>query len=89
MMTVYCVLPPSVLLTDLAGPLDALRFATRFGVDLEVQVVSNVPQVASTCGIQLAGLKPLPDVLAEVLAVSLVSSLLLREVLGSGPWVKR
>ena len=65
MMTVYCVLPPSVLLTDVAGPLDALRFATRFGVNLEVQVVSNVPQVASTCGIQLSGLKPLPDVLAE------------------------
>ena len=65
MTTVYCVLPPSVLLTDLAGPLDALRFAARFGANLNVQVVSNLTQVDTTGDIQLAGLKPLPETLSD------------------------
>lgn len=65
MTTVYCVLPPSVLLTDLAGPLDALRFAARFGAVINVQVVSNSTQVETTGGIQLAGLKPLPEILGD------------------------
>lgn len=65
MTTVYCVLPPSVLLTDLAGPLDALRFAMRFGAKLNVQVVSNLTQVDTTGDIQLAGLKPLPETLSN------------------------
>lgn len=65
MTTVYCVLPPSVLLTDLAGPLDALRFAARFGAKLNVQVVSNLTQVDTTGDIQLAGLKPLPETLSD------------------------
>ena len=59
--TIYCVLPPSVLLTDLAGPLDALRF----GANLNVQVVSNLTQVDTTGDIQLAGLKPLPETLSD------------------------
>ena len=65
MTTVYCVLPPSVLLTDLAGPLDALRFAARFGAAVNVQVVSNLTQVDTTGDIQLAGLKPLPETLSD------------------------
>ena len=65
MTTVYCVLPPSVLLTDLAGPLDALRFAVRFGAAVNVQVVSNLTQVDTTGDIQLAGLKPLPETLSD------------------------
>ena len=63
--TVYCVLPSSVLLTDLAGPLDALRFAARFGADVNVQVVSNLMQVDTTGDIQLTGLKPLPETLSN------------------------
>lgn len=65
MTTVYCVLPPSVLLTDLAGPLDALRFAARFGASINVQVVSNLTQVDTTGDIQLAGLKPLSETLTD------------------------
>lgn len=62
-MNVYFVLAPSVLLTDLAGPLDALRFAARFGAPITVHLVSPLPQVNSTCDLQLSGLHPLPQTL--------------------------
>lgn len=39
-MNVYVVLLPSVLLTDLAAPLDALRYAQQFGTDLTVHLIS-------------------------------------------------
>ncbi len=65
MIQVYCVLPPSVLLTDLAGPLDALRFAKRFGADLDVRLVSVLPQVSATAGLALTGLQPLPKQLNQ------------------------
>lgn len=64
-MNVYCVLSTSVLLTDLAGPLDALRYAQRYGADMQVRVVSPLPQVDSSFGLQLAGLDALPQHLAQ------------------------
>lgn len=59
-MNVYCLLPPNVLLTDLAGPLDALRYAERFGADLRVRLVSPQTEIDTSFGLQISGVHPLP-----------------------------
>ena len=60
-MNVYVVLLPSVLLTDLAAPLDALRYAQQFGTDLTVHLISPSQQVESVFGLQLSGMADLPE----------------------------
>ena len=60
-MNVYVVLLPSVLLTDLAAPLDALRYARRFGAELEVRLISPSAQVESLFGLRLSGMEALPE----------------------------
>lgn len=47
-------------MTDLAGPLDALYFAQRFGAEFQVRVVSPLPQVSGTFDVQITNLAPLP-----------------------------
>ena len=64
-MNVYVVLLPSVLLTDLAAPLDALRYAQWFGADLMVRPVSPLMQVDSVFGLQLSGMADLPEQLQK------------------------
>ena len=60
-MNVYVVLLPSILLTDLAAPLDALRYARRFGAELEVRLISPSAQVESLFGLRLSGMEALPE----------------------------
>ena len=60
-MRVFFILPSNVLLTDLAGPLDALRYAQNYGAEIEIQLVSPLSQVGSTFGLQLSGMKGLPE----------------------------
>lgn len=59
-MNVYVVVLPSVLLTDLAAPLDALRYARQFDADLQVHLISPSAQVESVFGLQLSGMERLP-----------------------------
>ena len=59
-MNVYVAVLPSVLLTDLAAPLDALRYARQFGADLEVRLISPAAQVETLFGLHLSGMADLP-----------------------------
>ena len=60
-MNVYVVLLPSALLTDLAAPLDALRYARKLGADVSVHPISPLAQVDSAFGLQLSGMTDLPE----------------------------
>jgi transcriptional regulator GlxA family with amidase domain len=60
---VFVVLPPRLLLLDLAGPLEVLRQANRVqgAVRFEVQYVGPSSEVLTSIGIRLAAIEPLPD----------------------------
>jgi transcriptional regulator GlxA family with amidase domain len=60
---VYVVLPPRVLLLDVAGPLEVLRRANQVQSDLrfEVHYVAPSTEVRSSIGVGLAAVEPLPD----------------------------
>lgn len=64
---VYIVVPPHILLLDVAGPAEVLRRAnveqTEIRFDLHY-VSSNLQQVSSV-GLTLAGLEPLPDTVPD------------------------
>jgi transcriptional regulator GlxA family with amidase domain len=64
---VYVVLPPRVLLLDVAGPLEVLRRANQVqsGVRFEVRYVAPTTEVHSSIGISLAAVEPLPDDLPD------------------------
>jgi transcriptional regulator GlxA family with amidase domain len=61
---IWVVVTPGVLLLDLAGPAEAFRLARRFGARLELRFCGPVSGVATSLGLPLAGLEPLPDALA-------------------------
>jgi transcriptional regulator GlxA family with amidase domain len=60
---VFVVLPPRLLLLDIAGPLEVLRQANRVqtGVRFEVQYVGPNPSLLTSIGITLNAVQPLPD----------------------------
>ena len=62
---VYVVLPPRVLLLDVAGPLEVLRRANQLqsGVRFDVHYVAPTTEVRSSIGISLAAVEALPDAL--------------------------
>ena len=62
---VHVVLPPRVLLLDVAGPLEVLRRANQVqsGVRFEVHYIAPAAQVQSSIGLALADVEPLPEVL--------------------------
>jgi transcriptional regulator GlxA family with amidase domain len=64
---VYVVLPPRVLLLDVAGPLEVLRRANQVQSDVrfEVHYVAPTAEVHSSIGISLAAVDPLPDDLPD------------------------
>lgn len=69
---VFMVLPPRTLLLDVAGPMEVLRLANREQDRLrfDIRYVSPTPRVASSIGLDLMGLDPLPETLpAEALVV--------------------
>ena len=63
---VVVVLPPRTLLLDVAGPLEVLRKASlvQDRVRFDVRYVGPSPEVASSVGLVLSAIAPLPDVLA-------------------------
>lgn len=62
---VYMILPPTVMLLDMAGPLEAFRIAQRYGAVLDVHVVAPTITVSSSLPVQITGLAPLPSVLQK------------------------
>lgn len=75
---VLFVLLPNVLMLDLAGPAEVLRLAAQFedpaAIDFDLQYVSPVESLQTSIGLPLAGLAPLPPVLAPGTLVVLVGS---------------
>src|ERR1700745_4533373 len=59
---VYVVLPPRLLLLDIAGPLEVLRQANRVQsrVLFDVRYVGPSPELLTSIGISLAAIEPLP-----------------------------
>ena len=64
---VVVVVPPRALLLDLAGPLEVLRRANidQRDVVFDVSYASPSPRVASSIGLALGDLAPLPDALTD------------------------
>jgi transcriptional regulator GlxA family with amidase domain len=62
---VFVVVPPRVLLLDIAGPLEVLRQANRVQSDVrfEVQYIGPTPSLQTSIGIHLAGTDELPQTL--------------------------
>ena len=60
---VFVVLPPRLLLLDIAGPLEVLRQANRVQqtVRFDVRYVGPSSEVLTSIGITLAAIEPLPD----------------------------
>ena len=64
---VYVVVPPRVLLLDVAGPIEVLRTANRdqAAVRSTARCAGPAPTAASAIGLAVAGLGPLPAALPE------------------------
>lgn len=64
---VVVVVPPRVLLLDIAGPVEVLRMANLGQAALRFAVTYAGPwtQIGSSVGLGLAGIAPLPECLAE------------------------
>ncbi|MBP1851253.1 GlxA family transcriptional regulator [Rhizobium halophytocola] len=64
---VFVVIPPRMLLIDLGGPVEVLRYANAAQKDIRFayRYVAPKPQLDTSIGLQLTGLEPLPDTLPE------------------------
>jgi transcriptional regulator GlxA family with amidase domain len=60
---VFVVVPPRLLLLDIAGPLEVLRQANRVqsSVRFEVRYIGPTPSLQTSIGITLAAIEPLPQ----------------------------
>lgn len=66
-LLVNVVIPPGLLLLDVAGPVEALRKANLLQgkVRFKVAYVGPRPQVLSSIGLAVTGIAPLPDALPD------------------------
>lgn len=64
---VYVVIPPRVLLLDVAGPLEVLRKANleQNKVRFDVRYIGPAPAAISSIGLSVAGVEPLPEALPD------------------------
>ena len=60
---VFVIVPPRLLLLDIAGPLEVLRQANRLqnSVRFEVRYIGPTPSLQTSIGITLAAIEPLPQ----------------------------
>jgi transcriptional regulator GlxA family with amidase domain len=60
---VYVVIPPRLLLLDIAGPLEVLRQANRVqdAVRFDVRYIGPSPSTQTSIGVTLAAIEPLPN----------------------------
>ncbi|WP_273792654.1 GlxA family transcriptional regulator [Brucella anthropi] len=67
LVPVYVVIPPRVLLLDVAGPLEVLRKANleQHKVRFDVRYIGPSQAVLSSIGLPVAGVEPLPEVLPD------------------------
>lgn len=63
----YVVLPARTLLLDVAGPVEALRYANRAQeqVQFDVRYVGALAEVTSSIGLRIAGIEPFPETIEE------------------------
>jgi len=73
---VLAVLPPRVLLLDIAGPIEVLRRANieQHAIRFDVRYASPRSSLTSSIGLDLASIEPLPDVLADDAVIVLPGS---------------
>ncbi|OQS33308.1 GlxA family transcriptional regulator [Chromobacterium haemolyticum] len=64
-LDVFFVLPPNLLLVDLAGPADAFRIASQLGASFRSHFIAPVSGVPTSLGLSLEGASPLPEVLPD------------------------
>ncbi|KQN72640.1 helix-turn-helix domain-containing protein [Devosia sp. Leaf64] len=59
----YVVLPARTLLLDVAGPLEALRYANKFQqeIQFDVRYIGPLPELTTSIGLRLSGIEPLPE----------------------------
>lgn len=78
------VLPPRLLLLDLAGPLEVLRVANNMQdtVLFEVSYVAPSPLIGCSIGLELTGALPLPSMVEEDVSILLLGS----AAQGLTPW---
>lgn len=63
-LTLICVVPPQVLLLDLAGPIEAFRIANRLGAQqYTFRFVGLTDTVETSIGLSFTGVSPLPETL--------------------------
>lgn len=64
---VFVVVPPDVLLVDIAGPVEVLRYTNQEqqAIRFDYRHVSPEPEQIASIGLTLSGLLPLPDELPE------------------------
>lgn len=64
---VYIVVPPHILLLDVAGPAEVLRRANAEQTEIRFNLhyISSNPQQDSSVGLTLTGLEPLPDTVPD------------------------
>lgn len=63
----YVVLPARTLLLDVAGPVEALRYANRLQkqVQFDVRYVGALSEVTTSIGLRIAGIEPLPETIEQ------------------------
>ncbi|WP_445679154.1 GlxA family transcriptional regulator [Radicibacter daui] len=64
---VFVVVPPRTLLLDVAGPMEVLRWANleQTALRFDVTYVGPASGVSTSIGLELAGIRPLPDRLPD------------------------
>ena len=64
---VYVVLPPRLLLLDVAGPLEVLRRANHVqsGAYFDVRYIGPSPALRTSISLTVTGIQPLPDLVPE------------------------
>ncbi|HWV20513.1 MAG TPA: helix-turn-helix domain-containing protein [Devosia sp.] len=63
----YVVLPARTLLLDVAGPVEALRYANRLQkeVQFDVRYIGTLPEVTTSIGLKISGIGPLPETIEQ------------------------
>jgi transcriptional regulator GlxA family with amidase domain len=82
---VYVVLPPRLLLLDVAGPLEVLRRANHMRPDahFDVRYIGPSPSLRTSISLTVAGIEPLPDCLPGTAWVVLAGDV--DEIMCDGP----
>jgi transcriptional regulator GlxA family with amidase domain len=75
-IAVFVIVPPRVLLLDVAGPIEVLRKANleQGAVRFDVSYIGPLPEVDSSIGLGISGISPLPEHLPDGALVVIAGS---------------